>query len=109
MLSAAETAVQENGALDLSALLSALEGNPAQPWVRERLSLSPQRDVHDAHEVLKNGIPLLEKRNLELELPRLSRQISDARREGNEARALELTRQRDELRRSAQARERRER
>jgi DNA primase len=109
VLRAAAVTVQESGALDLSALFSGLEDSPALPWLRERLALQSYRDRDDAEQVLKNGIPLLAKRNLERELPRLGQEISKARRSGDDERAVLLTKQRDELRRSAHGLLRRER
>jgi DNA primase len=109
VLRAAAVTVQESGALDLSALFSALEDSPALPWLRERLALQLYRDRGDAEQVLENGIPLLAKRNLERELPRLGQEISKARRSGDDERAVLLTKQRDELRRSAHGLLRRER
>jgi len=98
---AAQAALQENGELELSALLSALENNPALPWVRERLALAPTREGHDAEDLLQKGLPRLSKQNVERAQRALKDQIIEARRAGDEARALELTKQRDELGRSA--------
>jgi DNA primase len=98
---AAQAALQENGELELSALLSALENNPALPWVRERLALAPTREGRDAEDLLENGLPLLSKQNVERAQRALKEQIIEARRAGDDARALELTKQRDELGRSA--------
>jgi DNA primase len=109
VLRAAIATVQENGALDHLALRSALKESPALPWVDERLALQTYRDRGDAEQVLENGIPLLAKRHLERELPRLGQEISKARRDGDDERAVLLTKQRDELRRSAHGLLRRER
>ncbi|MGD8858970.1 MAG: DNA primase [Myxococcales bacterium] len=98
---AARGALQENGVLDLSALFSALEDSRALPWLRERLALQLYQDRDDAEQVLANGIPLLAKRNLERELPLLSREITAARQAGDHELAASLTKQRDELRRRA--------
>jgi DNA primase len=106
---AAQGAVQENGVLDLSALLSALDGSRALPWLQERLALQVYQDRDDAEQVLENGVPLLAKRNLERELPQLSREITSARESGDHERAASLTKQRDELRRTASALLRRKR
>ena len=100
VLRAATTSTQENGALDLTALFSALDENPALPWVKERLALQTYRDRDDAEQVLQNGIPLLVKKLAEQERE-LAKQILEARRIGDDAGAVRLTKQRDELRRSA--------
>lgn len=109
VMRSAAAAVQESGALDLSALFSALKDSPALPWLKERLALQLYRDRGDFEQVLKNGIPQLAKHNLELELPRLGHEITNARRSGDDERAVRLTMQRDELRRSAHGLLRRER
>lgn len=98
---AAQAALQENGELELSALLSALENNPALPWVRERLALAPTREGQDAEDLLQKALPRLAKQNIEREGRALKNQIIEARRAGDEGRALELTRQLIELERSA--------
>lgn len=97
---AAVAAVQENGALDITALSSALSENAALPWVKERLALQTYRDRDDAEQVLQNGIPLLAKKLAEQERE-LAKQILEARRQGDDEGAVRLTKQRDELRRSA--------
>lgn len=109
VFSAAAAAARETGALDLSALFSALHESPALPWLKERLALQPYRDRDDAEQVLQNGLPLLAKRNLEHELSRLREEISQAWRSGDRERAVRLTKQRDELGRSASGLLRRER
>jgi hypothetical protein len=55
-----------------------------------------------AREVLMKGLHQLAKQNIERELPALARQVKEARYLGDEPRALELTRERDRLFRSAQ-------
>jgi DNA primase len=97
---AAVAAIQENGALDITALSSALNENAALPWVRERLALQTYRDRDDAEQVLQNGLPLLAKKLAEQERE-LAKQILEARRQGDDEGAVRLTKQRDELRRSA--------
>jgi hypothetical protein len=109
VLSAARATVQESGALDLTALLSTLSDNAALPWLKERLALQAYQDRDDAEQVLQRGIAMLAKHNLERELPRLGQEISKARRLGDDERAVELTKQRDELGRSATKLLRRER
>jgi hypothetical protein len=100
VLRAATASTQENGALDLTALFSALQDNPALPWVKERLALQTYRDNDDAEQVLQKGIPLLVTKLAEQERD-LGKQILEARRNGDDAGAVRLTKQRDELRRSA--------
>jgi hypothetical protein len=109
VLAAAKASIQETGALDLSALLSIAQDNPALPWLKERLALQPYQDRDDAEQVLQTGIAMLAKQNLERELPRLGQEISKARRAGDDEQAVQLTKQRDELGRSAAKLLRRER
>ncbi len=98
----ARSAVQENGELELSALFSALESNSALPWVKERLARAPAGGGGDeAKELLDRSLPKLAKDMYQRVHPRLQRSILEARRNGDDARALELTKQLDELRRSA--------
>jgi len=99
--SAVQAALQENGELELSALLSALEKNPHLEWVRERLALAPVRDEQAAQELLQKSLPKLARDMRERDLQRLAREVVEARRNGDDARAVELTKQRDELLRSA--------
>ena len=98
--SAAEL-VQKNGVLDGSALLSNVTEAGALNWLSERLAVETYGEKSDAEDVLRRGIPLLAKRNIELELPLLAQQISRARREGDDAKAVSLTKQRHELAQSA--------
>jgi DNA primase len=106
---AAAAAVQESGALDVSALVSALDGSAALPWLKGRLSVQTYRDRDDAEEVLEKGIRSLAKQDLDHRSRRLADEINEARRNGDSTRALELTKQRDELRRTASGLLRRER
>jgi DNA primase len=98
---AAQAALQENGELELSALLSALQDNPLLPWVRERLARPSAVAGYDPEKELQKGLPQLSKQNVERAQRTLKEQIINARRAGDEALALELTKQRDELGRSA--------
>ncbi len=97
----AAASTQENGALNLTGLLSQAEGNPALPWLRERLALAKYEGRDHGEEALRRGIPLLAKENIERELPRLARDIAEARRSGDTVRADRLTREREQLARSA--------
>jgi DNA primase len=97
---AAVAAVQESGALDLTALFSALGSSTELAWVKERLALQTYRDRDDFEEALRNGIQLLIKERTEQERG-LKAQILEARRSGDDELAVRLTRQREELRRSA--------
>jgi DNA primase len=106
---AAAGALQESGALDVSALVSALDGSAALPWLKGRLSVQTYRDRNDAEEVLEKGIRALAKQDLDHRSRRLADEINQARRNGDSTRALELTKQRDELRRTASGLLRRER
>jgi DNA primase len=109
VLRAAESAVQENGVLDLTALLSSAGESEALSWLKERLSLQVYGDREDADEVLQRGIRTLAKERLEQQRLQLMREISRARRSGDEDQAMRLTKERDELGRSAHGLLRRER
>jgi DNA primase len=93
--------VQDSGAVRATELLTKLEDNPALRWLQERLAVQKYDSFAKAQDELRNGIRLLEKRNIESELRSLAREISEAYRAGDEERALSLTRKRDELTRSA--------
>jgi DNA primase len=97
ILSAAATQVAERGTLDAPRLLAQLAGNSANAWLHERLSVETYSDDAQAEEVLRRGLPLLAKQNIERELPRLAQRIQLARQRGDENEAITLTRQRDEL------------
>jgi DNA primase len=101
LLSAAQAALQENGELELSALLSALENNAALPWVQERLARPSAIAGYDPEKELQAGLPMLSKQNVERAARALKNQIIEARRAGDDGRALELQRQLIELERSA--------
>jgi hypothetical protein len=106
---AAAGAVQESGALDLSALFSALGDNQALPWLKERLTVQTYQNREDAEQLLANGVPLLEEAEAQRKRRLLSKEIIEARRNGDDERAVRLTKQRDELPRSASGLLRRER
>jgi DNA primase len=107
VLRASAAAVQESGALDLSALFSSLNESPGLPWLKERLALRDDRD--DAEEVLEKGLRKLATEQLDRERVELMREINKARRSGDDEQAIRLTKQRDELGRSAHGLLRRER
>jgi hypothetical protein len=98
---AAQAALQENGELELSALFSTLESNPVLPWVRERLARPSAIAGYDPEKELQAGLPRLSKQNVERAGRALKNQIIEARRAGEDDRALELQRQLIELERSA--------
>jgi DNA primase len=95
---AAQVAEASPAKLDASRLLADLAGNAALDWLRERLSVEAYSDDAQAEEVLRTGIPLLAKQNIERELPQLAQRIQLARQRGDEDEAITLTRQREELR-----------
>jgi DNA primase len=101
IFSAAVSQVREHGNLDASRLLAELEGNAAVGWLHERLSVEHYADPAEAENVLRIGIPLLAKQNIEGELPVLAENIRKARQSGNEELAISLTKQRDALAGSA--------
>jgi DNA primase len=97
IFSAAATQVAERETLDAPRLLAQLAGNAANAWLHERLSVETYSDDAQAKEVLRRGLPLLAKQNIERELPQLAQRIQLARQRGDETEANTLTRQRDEL------------
>jgi hypothetical protein len=110
ILCAAQSALHGTGDLELSAFLSSLDDSPCLDWVRERLTSPPSHEGYDPVEVLEKSLPVLATKNQGvLGSEALKQEILAARRAGDDARAVELTKRMDELRRSAQARERRER
>jgi DNA primase len=96
IFSAAAAQFAERGTLDAPRLLGQLAGNTATDWLQERLSVEAYSDDAQAEEVLRTRIPLLEKQNIERELPLLAQRIQLARQRGDENEATTLTRQRDE-------------
>jgi DNA primase len=97
IFSAAAAQFAERGTLDAPRLLAQLAGNPALDWLKERLSVELFPDDARAEEVLRSGIPLLAKLNIESELPKLAQRVQLARQRGDEMEALTLTRQHLEL------------
>lgn len=88
--------------VDASALLDELGNeNPARDWLEERLALQGFEDEESARTFVNRAIEDLRTRHIEREGKRLSRQILDARRAGDDERADALMRQRMELFRSA--------
>lgn len=97
IFSAAATQVAERETLDAPRLLAQLAGNAATAWLHERLSVESYDDEACAREVLRRGMPLLEKQNIERALPRFGELIQLARQRGDEAEADALTKRRDDL------------
>ncbi|UCH28640.1 MAG: hypothetical protein JSV06_10220, partial [Myxococcales bacterium] len=92
--------VDRQGSLDATALLDELSGNQFRPWLEAKLAVQ-QHSIDEARQILDDGLPLLERRNIEQELPRLQQRIVEARRVGDDALAAGLTREFVELTRSA--------
>ncbi len=92
--------VDMRGVVDAAALLTECADNAALSWLEDRLAIQ-KYDADAAGRALRDGVPRLAKQGIERELDRLAGQIHAARRSGDEKRALDLTRQRDELRTSA--------
>jgi hypothetical protein len=78
-----------------------LESNPVLPWVRERLARPSAVAGYDPEKELEAGLPILSKQNVVRAGRALKNQIIEARRAGDDDRALELQRQLIELERSA--------
>ena len=97
---AAAGALQESGALDVTALFSALGDSAELDWVKERLARQTILNGEKLEMGLQSGIELLIKSRAEQQRG-LTAEILEARRNGNDELADRLTRQREELRRSA--------
>jgi len=92
--------VDRQGALDATALLEELHDNQLRPWLEAKLAVQ-EHSLEEARQIVNEGLPLLERKNIEQELPRLQHRIVEARRIGDDALAAGLTREFVELTRSA--------
>jgi hypothetical protein len=92
--------VERQGSLDATALLDELHESQLRLWLEARLAVQ-EHSFDEAREILDDGLPLLERKNIERELPRLQQRIVEARRVGDDALAAGLTREFVELTRSA--------
>jgi len=92
--------VDKQGSLDVTALLDELHDNRLRPWLEAKLAVQ-EHSLEEARQILDDGLPLLERRNIEHELPLLQQRIVEARRVGDDALAAGLTREFVELTRSA--------
>jgi len=92
--------VDRQGVLDVKALLDELHDNQLRPWLEAKLAVQ-EHGLEEARQILDEGLPLLERKNIEQELPRLQQRIVEARRIGDDALAAGLTREFVELTRSA--------
>jgi len=93
--------VDRQGSLDVTALLDELHDNQLRPWLEAKLAVQ-EHSLEEAREILDEGLPILERNNIEqIELPRLQQRIVEARRTGDDRMAAELTREFVELTRSA--------
>ncbi len=92
--------VDRQGVLDVAALLDEVNDNRLRPWLEAKLAVQ-QHSLEEARQILDDGLPLLERKNIEQELPRLQQRIVEARRVGDDALAAGLTREFVELTRSA--------
>jgi hypothetical protein len=92
--------VDRQGLLDVTALLDELNDNQLRPWLEAKLAVQ-EHSLEEARQILDQGLPLLERQNIENELPRLQQRIVEARRVGDDALAAGLTREFVELTRSA--------
>lgn len=101
IFSAATAQIEVGGALDASKLLSDfadVQGRGAAAWLREKLSVETYADHARAEEVLRKGIPILEKQRIERSRAEFAARIQQARQQGDEALAIALTRERDAIR-----------
>ena len=94
---AAAANAQENGALNPTELLSRLAGNSALSWLRDRLALGKYGTQDHGEDALRTGIAYLAKEGVERERQRLTRDIAEARRQGDGERADRLMRERERL------------
>jgi len=92
--------VDKQGSLNVTALLDELNDNQLRPWLEAKLAVQ-EHSLEEARQILDEGLPLLERKNIEHELPRLQQRIVEARRVGDDALAAGLTREFVELTRSA--------
>ena len=92
--------VDRQGSLEVTALLDELNDNQLRPWLEAKLAVQ-EHSIDEARQILVEGVPLLESKNIEHELPRLQQRIVEARRVGDDALAAGLTREFVELTRSA--------
>ena len=92
--------VDTQGSLNVTALLQELTDNQLRPWLEAKLAVQ-EHGLEDARQILDDGLPLLERKNIEHELPRLQQRIVEARRVGDDVLAAGLTREFVELTRSA--------
>ena len=92
--------VDRQGSLDVTALLNELNDNQLRPWLEAKLAVQ-EHGLEEARQILDEGLPLLERKNIEHELPQLQQRIVEARRVGDDALAAGLTREFVELTRSA--------
>jgi len=92
--------VDRQGSLNVTTLLDELTDNQLRPWLEAKLAVQ-EHDLEEARQILDEGLPILERKNIEHELPRLQQRIVEARRVGDDALAAGLTREFVELTRSA--------
>ena len=66
--------VDRQGSLDVTALLEELNDNQLRPWLEAKLAVQ-EHSLEEARQILDEGLPLLERKNIEQELPRLQQRI----------------------------------
>jgi DNA primase len=88
--------------IDASALLEEIaDGTSAREWLERRLVVQKYEDEASAERAVHTGLRTLARKRFKRDDRRLSREIMEARRAGDDARAEALTRQKLELFRSA--------
>lgn len=80
-----------------SARAPKLSGPGASAWLEARLAIEKYEELGLATRVLEDGVAKLEKQALQQKRRELERRILEARRQGDDAKADELTRERDVL------------
>jgi DNA primase len=88
------------GGLDVPRLLQEFEQDPAYSWLVARIGAA-KLDADSAEQTIRKSIPILVKRNMEQELPRIAREIEKAAAVGDEERARELRARHMQLARDA--------
>jgi DNA primase len=88
--------VEGRGEVDAPALLEGMSSNPARAWLASRLEKSVL-SADAATEIVRNAASVLRKSWKETRLKALKREIQSARLSGDNARAEELMRERDEV------------
>lgn len=91
------------GKLEAASLSSEVEDNKVRTWLEGRLVQPVYTELRDGERVLRAGLPRLEVRKLTQAASQLGRLALDARSQGDDSRADELTQQMRQLQKRAVA------